>query len=95
MRVVVLEAVQSRRVEELDDCVAAAGGVLELRLEAVPEEQHQVGRLQLADIGGCGLEVVGLRAGGREVDDVDVVTPELLRGERERIEGRCDLLLAA
>ena len=43
MRVVVCEAIQPWRVEKLNDLAAAPGGLLELWLEAVAEEQHEVG----------------------------------------------------
>jgi hypothetical protein len=40
VRVAVRKAVQSRRVEKVDDVVAASGCVFELWLEAVAEEQN-------------------------------------------------------
>ncbi len=70
--------------------VAVSRGVLELRLEAPAEQQDEICVPQLPDVSGRRLEVVRLCSGRREVANVHGRPADLLRGKRERIEGRDD-----
>ena len=70
--------------------VAVSRGVLELRLEALAEQQDEICVPQLPDVSGRRLEVVRLGSGRREVANVHGRPADLLRGKRERIEGRGD-----
>src|SRR5438105_9655268 len=58
----------------------------DLLLEAVPEQQHQVGRLNVGDTSGRELEIVRLGSGWGQVLDRDVSPADLLRRVSERIE---------
>ncbi len=51
--------------------VAVSRSVLELRLEALAEQQHEIGVVELLDVAGSRLEVVRLGPGRREVADAD------------------------
>ena len=61
-------------------------------LDAVAQQQHEVGLLDVTNVAGRHLEVVRLGARGRQVPHVHAGAAHLLGGERERIEGRHDLL---
>ena len=88
--VAVFEPVETRRVEKAEDVVAVSRGVLELRLEALAEQQDEICVPQLPDVSGRRLEVVRLCSGRREVANVHGRPADLLRGKRERIERRGD-----
>ena len=62
--------------------------VLDRRLESSPEIEHEIRRGDRLDLIGRELEVVWLDPGSREVRHPDVDTANLLRGLRERVEGR-------
>ena len=70
--------------------LAVSRRVLELRLEALAEQQHEIRVVELLDVAGRRLEVVRLGPGRREVANAHRRPADLLRGERERIEGRDD-----
>ncbi len=71
MDVAVLQAVETGRLEEVEDVVAVSRSVLELRLEALAEQQHEIGVVELLDVAGRRFEVVRLGPGRREVADAD------------------------
>ena len=71
MDVAVLQAVETRRLEEVESVVAVSRSVLELRLEALAEEKHQIRVVELLHVAGSRLEVVRLGAGRREIADAD------------------------
>ena len=64
-------------------------GLVESGLEA-GDVEDEVGLADLGDLLGAELEVMRLTAGRREVDDLDAVAADLLRGVRERVEPRHD-----
>src|SRR5262249_55661753 len=64
-----------------------------LRLEAVPQEQDEIGRAHRLYLLGRDLQVVRLRPRRGQVRDLDAASTDLLGGKGERIEGRDDMLL--
>ena len=87
MGVPVGEQVEARGVEKVENVGPVAGGVLELRLEAVAEEEDEPCLAHRRGVDGGELEVVRLRARRRQILD-RVARCDLLRRERERIEAR-------
>ena len=75
---------QLEPLESVDRLTARLGGdLLHGRLEALPDVEHEVCVEDLLDFAWGQLEVVRLRAGGREVRHVDAVAADLLGRERE------------
>ena len=68
--------------------VRAGRGPLELRLEAVAHQHHEVGALHGHDVVGRQFEVVRLGARRRQVRHVHARAADLLGGVGEGIEGR-------
>ncbi len=91
MRVGVLLAPDQRHpAKEVHRAVLAGHGVLEPRLEAAPEVEHDVRGVDALDVARGELDVVRLGTGGGDVRDVGPgIDP--LREERERVEGGDDL----
>ena len=73
------------RVQEIDRCIRTESGVFDGRLEAAPEVEDEIRRLDPLDVARRELEVVGLDARRRQVLDLDRIAPDLLRRECERI----------
>src|SRR5437867_13214797 len=78
VRVAVREATKPGRVEELQDLGARARSALDLRLEAVPQEQDEIGGANLLHLLGRDLQVVRLRPGRSQVLHVDSRACDLL-----------------
>ena len=98
VRVVLVDGLPARldreHVEQLHRRpVSLLRRLLDRRLEVPAEVEHEVGVEQLIDLLRGELEVVRLRAGGREVRDVHAVAAHPLGRVRERVEGGDDLLL--
>src|SRR4030095_5872910 len=72
-----------------------SGCVFELRLEPVPEQEHEIGRVDLLHVARLGLEIMRLDSRRREVRDLDAVQTDPLCCERQWVEGRNDVLLGA
>jgi hypothetical protein len=60
--------------------------VLDRRLEPVAHHEHDARRRDLVDLLRRHLEVVGLGARRREIDDLDASAADLPGGLRERVE---------
>ena len=78
-------------VEQVDRRVAAFGGVLERGLEPLAQVEDEVGVAHLFDVPHGQLDIVRLRAGGREVRHLDAIAADLGCRERQGIEAGDDL----
>ena len=86
---VVLELQALERVDCLH--VRPLDSLLERRLEALAEEEHEIRSFDVSHLTRRQLEVVGLRPSRREIGDLDPAPADLLRGKGERVEACHDV----
>ena len=78
-------------VEQVDRAARPLSRLLDRRLEAPAEVEDEVGVRDPLHVARGELEIVRLDARRSQVHDGHARTADLLRGERERIEGRDDV----
>src|SRR5947207_4387757 len=88
--VVVRVLIEPRGVEQAEHVLAVPGGLLQLGLKPVSEQEDDVGSVNLGDVFGRDLEIMRLGTRRRQITNVNLRAADLLRSERKGIEASDD-----